>query len=428
MLLIAFLLVLMNGFFVAAEFAIVKVRASQLEVNKSNPSARLASRILANLDGYLAATQLGITLASLGLGWVGEPIVAHLIGKGIHALGFSISAQLAHDIALPIAFALITIFHIVFGELAPKSIAIQKSTATTLAIAYPLQFFYIIFKPFIWILNGISLATLRSLGIRPTSEMEVHSSEELKYLVQKGGQSGVIESTNFDIIKNAFSFSGKTVKQVMVPRTQVAAISLDDFSEQVLDQIIEEGYSRIPCYEGNLDKVTGIVYLKDILLKIRKMEPVDIRNLLRPVMVIPESKPIGSLLKDFQIKHQQFAVVVNEYGSTRGIVTMEDILEELVGEIQDEFDNEKPVVELIRKDLYSIMASASIHDVNKQLPFPIAHAADSETIASFLIRLFGRIPNLFEKIESDGYEFTIRKKQRSIIQLVQAKILDSPKD
>lgn len=424
MLIFALFLVFLNGFFVAAEFAIVKVRASQLEVKSGNPSARLASKIIANMDGYLAATQLGITLASLGLGWVGEPVVAHLISAGIYALGFQISPELAHDIALPIAFAVITIMHIVFGELAPKSIAIQRSEATALVVAYPLQFFYIIFKPFIWLLNGISLALLKAIGIRQSHENEIHSSDELKYLVQMGGQSGAIEATNYDIIKNAFSFSERTARQVMVPRTQVAAISVNDFSEKVLDQLIDDGYSRIPCYEGNLDKVVGIVYLKDILLNIRRKEQIDIKTLLRPIMVIPENKPIGQLLKEFQVKHQQIAVVVNEYGSTRGIVTMEDILEELVGEIQDEFDNEKPIVEEISTGLYSIVASASVHDINKQLPEAITDAIESDTLASYLILHFGRIPGLFEKIECGGYEFTVRKKQRSSLLLIHAKCLD----
>lgn len=423
MLFVALLLVILNGFFVAAEFAIVKVRDSQLKVKKNDPSAELASRIISNLDGYLAATQLGITLASLGLGWVGEPVVAHFISRIISELGFKISPELSHDIALPIAFAVITVLHIVFGELAPKSIAIQRSVSTTLVIAYPLQFFYLVFKPFIWLLNGISLAVLKVMGIRPTHEMEVHSSDELKYLVKKGRQSGAIEDINYDIIKNAFSFSGRTVRQVMVPRTQVVAISADEFSDSILDQIIEEGFSRIPCYEGNLDKVVGIVYLKDILLKIKKGEKIDIRGLLRPVFIIPENKPIGQLLKEFQVKHQQFAVVVNEYGSTRGVVTMEDILEELVGEIQDEYDNEKPVVEEFRPGWFAMVASASMHDINKRLPVPISESNESDTLASFLILNFGRIPNLFEKIVAGGYEFTIRKKQKSTLLLIHAHFL-----
>lgn len=424
MLILALLLVFLNGFFVAAEFAIVKVRASQLEVKKGNPSARLAQKILSNLDSYLAATQLGITLASLGLGWVGEPVVAHFLANAMDALGMGLQPELAHDLALPIAFAIITVLHIVFGELAPKSIAIQRSESTTLFIAYPLQFFYIIFKPFIWVLNGISLATLKILGIKPTSEHEVHSSDELRFLVQKGGQSGAIEQTNYDIIQNAFSFSAKTVRQVMVPRVHLIAIDLNEFSEADLEVIIEEGYSRIPCYEGELDKILGIVYLKDILLKIRKQEKVEIRQLLRPVAIVPESKPIGQLLKEFQVRHQQMAVVVNEYGSTKGIVTMEDILEELVGEIQDEFDNEKPVVEKIGKDLFAILGTTSVHDIDKQIPVPLAETQSSDTMASYIIRQFGRIPNLLEKIQCGPYEFTIRKKQRSTIQVVQARLLD----
>src|SRR5215204_2845355 len=250
-LIITILLVLMNGFFVAAEFAIVKVRASQLEmkVKQGNRSAGMARYIVTHLDAYLAATQLGITLASLALGWIGEPVVSKIIIAGMHLFGINIREELAHDIALPVAFAIITVLHIVFGELAPKSIAIQRSESTALFIAYPLQFFYVIFKPFIWVLNGIANILLKALGISAVHGTEVHSSEEMKYLVKQGKDSGRIDESEYNIIKNAFDFSIRTAKQVLIPRTNVVGIDLNDFNESVLDKIIEEGFSRIPCYE-----------------------------------------------------------------------------------------------------------------------------------------------------------------------------------
>ncbi len=422
---ITFLLVFLNSFFVAAEFAIVKIRISQLEpkVRSGNRFAILTKHIVSHLDGYLAATQLGITFASLGLGWIGEPVVSKLILSFMHLIGVNISPELAHDIALPVAFAIITVLHIVFGELAPKSIAIQRSEGTALIIAYPLQLFYFIFKPFIWILNGIANALLKVMGISAVHGAEVHSSEELKYLVQQGRESGEIEKADYDIIKNAFDFSERTAKQIMVPRTQVLAIDVNDFNDILLEKVIEESFSRIPCYEGNLDKVIGVVYLKDILLKMRKSEPVSIRDIMRPVRIIPETKRIGQLLKDFQQKHQQIAVVVDEFGGTTGIITMEDILEELVGEIQDEYDSETSFVEKTGDKTYSVLASASLNDLNKLLPHPIGRNKQYQTLAGFLILQFGRIPNTNDKITFDGYEFTILKKSKSFIVLVQLRDL-----
>ena len=244
---ITFLLVFFNGFFVAAEFAIVKVRASQLEikVKEGNRKAILSKHIVSHLDSYLAATQLGITLASLGLGWIGEPVVSKIIIKIMIFLGFSANPELAHNIALPLAFSVITILHIVFGELAPKSIAIQQSEKTTQIIAYPLQFFYLLFKPVIWILNGIANFILKIIGISPVHGADAHSSEELQYLVHQGQKSGEIDAAEYKIIKNAFYFSEQTAKQIMVPRTQVFAIDLNDFNDSMLEKVIDESYSRI---------------------------------------------------------------------------------------------------------------------------------------------------------------------------------------
>jgi CBS domain containing-hemolysin-like protein len=418
---ITLILVFFNGFFVAAEFAIVKVRASQLEVQakSGNRLAILSKHIVSHLDGYLAATQLGITLASLGLGWIGEPVVSKLIIGLMELVGVTIEPKLAHDIALPFAFAIITVLHIVFGELAPKSIAIQRSERTTLFVAYPLQFFYLIFRPFIWVLNGIANALLKGFGISTAHGTEVHSSDELKYLVQQGKETGTIEATDYDIIKNAFEFSERTARQIMVPRIQVMAIDLKDFNEATLERIIDESYSRIPCYEDSLDGIVGVVYLKDILLKMRRNEKVDIRSIMRPILAIPETKHIALLLKEFQVKHQQIAVVVDEYGGTMGIVTMEDILEELVGEIQDEYDNETPFVEKIGEKSYSVMATVSLDDINKLLPHPLEKNEQYETLAGYIIEQIGRIPNLNEKIVLEGYEGVITRKRKSSIIMVQ---------
>jgi CBS domain containing-hemolysin-like protein len=424
-LLLTLFLVFMNGFFVAAEFAIVKVRESQLELEAraGNLAAILARKIVGNIDGYLAATQLGITLASLGLGWVGEPVVSKIIISSFSIAGLQIAPALAHDIALPLAFALITILHIVFGELAPKSIAIQRSDQTTLFVAYPLRFFFILFKPFIWLLNGIANFILRLLNIRPVHGNEVHSSEELRYLVEQGKETGTIEEENYAIIQNAFDFQERTVRQIMIPRKQMMAIDLDEFDEKVLEKILDAGYSRIPCYEENPDKVCGLVYLKDILMELRKKKNPDIKTLLRPITAIPETMPIGRLLKDFQKKRQQMAMVVDEFGSTKGIVTMEDILEELVGEIQDEFDNEKSSLETLGNLMFRAQADASLHDLNKELPQPLEEDGNFETLSGYLLHHCGRIPETGETFEIGAYEFKVLRKLRNSLQKIQFRLI-----
>jgi CBS domain containing-hemolysin-like protein len=418
------LLVAANSFFVAAEFAIVKVRVSQLEIKAQtgNPFAILGRRVIAHLDGYLAATQLGITLASLGLGWIGEPVVSKLILAIMHALGVGMAPETAHTIALPVAFVTITVLHIVFGELAPKSIAIQRSEATTLAIVYPLHLFYILFRPFIWLLNGLANTLLGLVGIMPVHETEIHSSEELKYLVRQGSDFGTIESGHYDLIRNAFDFSERTVKQIMIPRSRMLAIDIDAFDEGALERIISEGYSRIPCYEDNPDHIVGVVHLKHVLIGMLRKQSFGIRDVLRPVLFVPETKRIGELLKEFQEQHEQLAVVVDEFGGTQGIITMEDILEELVGEIQDESDFELQSIERVDDRTFLIHASAALGDINRELPRPLPREGQSETLAGYLLYQFGRVPNTNDSIVSDGYEFTVTKMNRTAI--VQARLRD----
>lgn len=427
--LITLFFVFLNGFFVAAEFAIVKVRLSQIEMKAQNGNrfALLSKRIVNHLDAYLAATQLGITISSLALGWLGEPVVSKMIINLMSLFDLSISDSLAHSIALPIAFVVITILHIVFGELAPKSLAIQRSEQTTLAVAYPLHMFHWICRPFIWVLNGIANLVLKAVGLHAVTEGESYSSDELRYLVNQVKESGSIENTDFDIIKNAFDFSERTARQVMVPRTQVVSIDVNDYDEKTLEFVIEEGYSRIPCYEDSIDNVIGVVHLKDILKKMRISGSVDIRGIIRPVSFTPETKRIGQLLKEFQLKHQQIAIVLNEYGGVEGVITMEDILEELVGEIQDEYDNEIPFVEQTGEHIYSVIATASIMDINNSLPHSIDKDKQYDTLAGYLIDKFGRIPNTHDKLVSEGYQFTVLKKNKTSIVVVQLKDLQGKK-
>jgi CBS domain containing-hemolysin-like protein len=272
-------------------------------------------------------------------------------------------------------------------------------------------------------LNGIANFILRLLNIRPVHGNEVHSSEELRYLVEQGKETGTIEEENYAIIQNAFDFQERTVRQIMIPRKQVVAIDLDEFNEKQLEKILDAGYSRIPCYEENPDKVCGLVYLKDILMELRKKKNPEIKTLLRPITAIPETMPIGRLLKDFQKKRQQMAMVVDEFGSTKGIVTMEDILEELVGEIQDEFDNEKSSLETLGNLMFRANADASLHDLNKELPQPLEEDGNFETLSGYILHHCGRIPETGETFEIGAYEFKVLRKLRNSLQKIQFRLL-----
>jgi CBS domain containing-hemolysin-like protein len=421
-------LVFLNGFFVAAEFAIVKVRPSQVELmaKTGSSSAMMAKKILARLDAYLSATQLGITLASLGLGWVGESLVEGLILDLFAFLGFAVDTALIHRISIGVAFSIITVLHIVFGELAPKSIAIQRSEGVTLGIAYPLNIFYIMFRPFIWLLNGFANLILKAIGIAPASEHEVHSPEELRFLVEQGNESGTMETTEYEIIKNAFDFSERTARQVMVPRTKIIGLNIELADEKMLDKMIDEGYSRVPVYKNSLDNIIGIIYIKDLLLRMRKKELIVIKDLLRPAHFVPESKRVSDLLRDFQRQRIHMAVVVNEYGGTEGIISMEDIVEEIVGEIQDEYDNESPIVEEVAEGKYRVLGAASIADINEYLPVDIEENKEYDSLAGLLIYHFGRIPDDNEHIVIAPYEFTVLKKSRNNI--VQVEINTLPEE
>ena len=423
--LLTLFLVFLNGFFVAAEFAIVKVRVSQIELKSKmgSKSAKLASHIVRHLDGYLAATQLGITLASLGLGWVGEPVVSKIILRFMELIHLEISAQLAHQIALPVAFGMITILHIVFGELIPKSIAILRSERTTLLIAFPLNVFYWFFKPFIWFLNGIANRLLKLIGINAIHSSEIHNSDELKYLIEQTSENLGEEEIDYQIVKNAFDFSNLIAKQIMIPRNQIIAIDINNYSNNDIDLIIDQGYSRIPCYENSIDNVIGLIYVKDLLRVFKEKKELDLTNLIRPVILISEFKKVGNLLKEFQQKHIHLAVIINEFGESIGIVTMEDIIEELVGEIQDEFDEDISIVEKVNDTTYNVIAVATLNDINEFLPFPIENDLKFETLAGVLIQVFGKIPNTNEKVLLSNYEVTILKRINNKISLVELKVI-----
>jgi CBS domain containing-hemolysin-like protein len=424
------LLVLLNGFFVAAEFAIVKVRASQLEVKAKSGSklAPYAQNIVQNLDAYLAATQLGITLASLGLGWIGEAVVSDIILSSFKYFNLDITEKLAHNIAFPVAFISITVLHIVFGELAPKSLAIRRPEATTLGVALPLKLFYQIFRPFIWMLNTFANSLLKLAGLPIVHGQGFHTAEELLILLEQGKQSGAIKHSEHELIKNVFQFNERSVKQIMVPRTQINAIEFPISNNELIDIVIKEGYSRMPVYNETIDNIIGIVYAKDLLAFIKKKENFTLKEILRPPYFIPETQKISDLLQQFQRQHMHLAIVLDEFGGTSGMVTMEDIIEELVGEIQDEYDEEKPLVQKTNETDYIVNAHSAITDVNEFLPNPLPEDDDYDSVAGLVNLIFKKIPDIGEKTIFENYEFTILKKTKRSVQLIRMRALPEKKE
>jgi CBS domain containing-hemolysin-like protein len=428
-----FFLVLLNGFFVAAEFAIVKVRASQIEIHakSGNRIAKTAKHITQHLDGYLAATQLGITLASLGLGWVGEEVMEHILQNILYAFGSDpqFVASFTKTAAPIIAFGTITVLHIVFGELAPKSIAIQKPIGVTMAISLPLHFFYMLFRPFIWLLNGFANLLLRLIGIHAISGHEAaHSSEELQYLLEQGKESGALDSNEHELIKNVFDFNERVVKNIMVPRTKISAIEITAIPEDVIATVVREGYSRIPVYDETIDKIVGVIHAKDILPILADKKSMLVSDIIRKPYFIPETKKINDLLSEFQLNRIQIAIVLDEFGGTAGMVTLEDIVEELVGEIQDEFDEEKPIVEKVSEHEFIVNASASIYDVNEYLPHDLPEDENYDTVGGLVGDLFGKIPEVGERKEFYGYIITVMKKTEQNIESVKLDLVINQED
>ncbi|HXI00430.1 MAG TPA: hemolysin family protein [Sphingobacteriaceae bacterium] len=429
---LTFFLVFLNGFFVAAEFAIVKVRASQIEIKAKSGSrvAKTAKHITQHLDGYLAATQLGITLASLGLGWVGERVMSTLVNNFFVFIGLNLSIDTGSTVSHIIAFSVITILHIVFGELAPKSLAIQRPVNTTLGIALPLQFFYLLFRPIISILNGLANVILKLFGINSVGggHEAHHSSEELQYLLDQGKESGAIDYNEHELIKNVFDFNERVVKNIMVPRTKISGIGLDTQTSELLEIIIREGYSRIPVYDETIDKIVGIVHAKDILPILASHKDLVLQDIIRKPYFIPETKKINDLLSELQLKRIQIAIVLDEFGGTAGMVTLEDIVEELVGEIQDEYDEEKPVVEKVSDSEFIVNASASIYDVNEFLPHDLPEDEDYDTIAGLVGHLFGKIPEVGENKEFNGYVLTVLKKTEQNVEAIKLDLFINKED
>lgn len=418
-----FILIALNAFFVAAEFAIVKVRYSAVEADAEAGStiAAVSQKLLDRLDAYISAAQIGITLASLALGWIGEPVVADCLIRIMRALSLPISTELAHKIAIPVGFFIITILHLVFGEAVPKYTAIYHPQGLTYFCAVPLKLFATATAPLVWMINTCTWIVLAPFGIRVSSEEDTHTEEELRILLAesaRSGESGSIQKTEHELIEKVFSFDERLVRQIMVPRTQMAAVNAESKPEEVLETVSREGYSRVPVYSGSKDNIIGVIHTKELLRKFLDKDAFAITSVIRPAYFVPETKRIRVLLRELQNKRMHMAIVVDEFGVTSGLVTLEDIVEELVGEIQDEFDDERPAVEKRKDGSYIVNAHASILDVNALLPVPLPESTEYSTVAGLVNVLFSGIPEVGQEIDDESYEVRILKRSRGSVDSV----------
>ncbi|WP_233516790.1 hemolysin family protein [Paenibacillus curdlanolyticus] len=400
----------MNGFFVSAEFAMVKVRSSRIDtlLSGGHKRARFASLLTGNLDGYLSACQLGITLASLGLGWIGEPAVAAVLERLFAGVGMN-NEVLTHTIAFIIAFSFITVLHIVLGELAPKTIAIRKAESVTLWTAAPLVLFHRIMYPFIWVLNGMANRLLKLMGIEPASEQDsAHTEEEIRVLVKESHRSGHIDNTELTLVDNIFEFAETHAREIMIPRTEMVCLYMNLSFEENKAIALKEMHTRYPVCDADKDNIIGFVHIKDIL-KVSSQNLKDIRIITRPMTTVPESMQISMLLKLMQKRRTQIAILIDEYGGTSGLVTLEDIMEEIVGEIQDEFDEERPELEKREDDTYSISGMMLIEEVNSYFGMGI-DTDDYDTIGGWLYSQIEIPPKRNQRVPIDeGYEFVVEE-------------------
>ncbi len=409
------LLLFSNGFFVASEFAIVKVRKTRMEQlsKEGNSDAKLALKAIEDLDKFIAAVQLGVTISSIGLGWVGEATLAKIIEplfRFLPGIGQTIAT---HTVSATVAFCLITFLHVVLGELIPKSIALEYTEKTALWVAKPMHGISFIFTPFIWALNGFGNLVLKVLGIPHSNNVSlVHSTEELDMLVDASYNGGVLNETEKDMLHNAFKFSDLTAKQVMVPRTDMICIPVDMTMDELNHLAADNQYTRYPVYDEDIDHIIGIVHVKDLYSLSIKDEVCPIKNILRDVLLVPETITMDNLVLEFKKRKGQLAIVVDEFGGTSGLITLEDVIEEIFGEVQDEFDEEEESdIKEIGDNTYIANAMMRLDELSEyfELEEEDFEDDDVDTIGGLVVKILGRIAEVGDTAEFKGLKFLVKE-------------------
>jgi CBS domain containing-hemolysin-like protein len=405
---IILLLIFLNGFFVASEFALVKVRSSQLDLleEEGNRRAVLANHVISNLDAYLSATQLGITLASLALGWIGQPYVASLLAPVLTHVGIS-SKAVVDGISITVGFAIITYFHIVLGELTPKTISIRKALQTSLWVSAPLHLFYLIFRPAIWFLQVSAAGILRLLRLDPVAENELgHSEEELRMILTESDSKTEVPPLSKELLINALDFRRRVVRDIMTPRGDVIYLDVEDSFEANLQVALESNHTRFPLVQGHLDNTVGLIHIKDLMKEMKKPKP-DLLTVRRDLLPVPEFMPLEKMLNTFLAKRVHLALVVDEFGGAVGIVTLDNVLEELVGEIKDEFDQE-PAREFVRlnDEEFVVQGQLNLYELQELADLNLENPEVS-TIGGYVVQLLGHLPKQGEQVQIEDYLVTI---------------------
>ncbi|MCY1062450.1 hemolysin family protein [Nannocystis sp. SCPEA4] len=418
-----FFLVLMNGFFVAAEFALVSVRRTRIEqlANEGNTLARLTHKVLADLDLYIAATQLGITMASLLIGFIAEPAIEHLVAPSLTEWGYAPAT--VSKISFALAFGLSTALHIVFGELAPKSLALQRAEQVSLGIAIPMIAFTTVFRPVIWLLNVTGNGVVRLFGLKPVpGHHSAHSEEEIRMIVSASRQEGVLEEHEKELLNNVFDLSDTPVRGIMTPRVDMIALDENASLRRFMAINEEHQYSRVPIYRDTNDKIVGIAYIGDVLKHLGRLDEVTLGEVARPAVFAPENMKVIDLFSLFQKKKTHMAIVVDEFGGTAGVVTLEDALEEVVGEIYDENDEpeEEKQVRAIGDGTFVFDALINVSEVEKTLEVDLDDEIQGnyETLSGFLFHKFEYIPGVGEEVEAEGWTFHVAEAdERRVIKI-----------
>ena len=393
-------LILLNAFFVAGEYSLVTVRRTRIKelADEGSRTARSVLRITSDPPHFIAAMQLGVTLTSLGIGALGERVLADLFDE-----------WLATVLAVLLAFLVITFLHVVVGELVPKGVALSYSERVALGVSGPVRLFFFVFKPLIWVLQRSSEWAQRAIGIDPKAhEGEAHSEAELKMLLEVSTEHGEIQLDEREMLYKVFDFAEKEVADVMVPRPDVVGLSVDLAPEEAMAAMLESPYTRYPVYRESLDEIVGIVHVRDLVASLHNgaAGTAPLASLARPAYVVPENKDLGALLAEFRKANQHMAVVVDEYGATAGIVTLEDLLEEIVGEIEDEFDLPDESVERLDERRIRISGSFTIDDFNEQFGTELDDE-DFHTVAGYVFGHLGRAAEAGDEVLDSGLNFTV---------------------
>src|SRR6184192_411740 len=421
-------LVALNAFFVVAEFALVKIRDSQLNTLAAEgiKRAALVKQVKNNLNAYLSACQVGITAASLGLGWLGEPFLARMLQPFFVLAGIE-SPAVIKSISFALAFSAITFLHIVLGEQAPKILAIRKAMPAALFVSAPLRLFYAIFKPAIWFLNAASNWVLSHLlHVEPIAEGELaHSEEELRLIVRESEKSAEVTPLGRELVFNVLDLRDRVVRDIMTPRGEIVYLNVEDDFETNVKKAIESQHTRFPLCRDNLDNTIGLIHIKDLLLMMRDPHP-DLMKIRRELLPVPEMMALENLLRLFLSKHAHVAIVVDEFGGTVGLVTLEDVLEELVGDIQDEFDFEKEEFRKINANEFSVDGALGLYELNDLAKIDL-ESPDVSTIGGYVTHLLGHLPKTGEQVKIDNYVVTVSQADdRRVKQLHFKKLSDAP--